>query len=191
MTLQYRSANTSISTDGQAFEGYAVRWYDPRDEGTQYKLRDGLVERVKRGAFTKTLNDGHDIQALYHHKPEDILGRTSAGTLELREDDKGLKFKIPFDSTDPDHQRMKSKINNKSISGCSFGFRTQKADYGKGYIELTECYLGEISLLSVPAYEATEVALRSTENNKEAIEKYEQWEESRRIDEIINSLTNR
>lgn len=188
MNYLYRSASSSITNDGQAFTGYAVRWYDPKDAGTEYQLKPGLVERVRPGAFTKTLSDGHDIRALYHHKAEDILGRTSAGTLELREDSKGLAFRIPFDSEDPDHMKMRAKIKNQSVTGCSFGFQVRKADYGKGYIELVECHLGEISLLSDPAYVSTNVELRSKQETDNMIATYELWQDSRRIDEIISSL---
>lgn len=186
MNYQIRS-NGTVSSDGKAFEGYAVRWYDPADNGTQYQLTPKLVERVRRGAFKGTLADGHDIRALYHHKAEDILGRTSAGTLELREDEKGLRFRIPFDGDDPDHLKMRAKIKNQSVTGCSFGFKALKADYSPGVVELQECYLGEISLISDPAYTATEVSLRSA-NSQELIDSYELWQESRRIDGIISSL---
>jgi HK97 family phage prohead protease len=187
MTLLYRSANTPVESDGKAFTGYAVRWYDGTP-GTEYQLKPGLVERVRRGAFTKTLSDGHDVRALYHHKNEDILGRTSAGTLHLAEDDKGLRFRIPFDADDPDHMRMRAKIKNQSVTGCSFGFRPIKSEYSPGVVELAEVYLGEISLISDPAYTSTSVDLRSDDGTKSLIAAYDMWEESRRIDEIIRNL---
>jgi phage head maturation protease len=84
--------------------------------------------------------------------------------------------------------RMRAKIRNQSVTGCSFGFRPIKSEYSPGVVELAEVYLGEISLISDPAYTSTSVDLRSDDGTKSLIAAYDMWESSRRIDEIIRNL---
>ena len=51
-----------------------------------------FVEVIQPGAFTRTLNAGPDISLLWQHDLQGvILGRTSAGTLSLSEDSRGLR----------------------------------------------------------------------------------------------------
>jgi HK97 family phage prohead protease len=51
----------------------------------------GFTERVAAGAFTRTLQED-DIRALFNHDPNFVLGRNTASTLRLSEDDTGLQF---------------------------------------------------------------------------------------------------
>jgi len=46
-------------------------------------------EVIARGAFADTLRTA-DVRAYYDHDRGRVLGRSSAGTLRLREDNKGL-----------------------------------------------------------------------------------------------------
>jgi phage head maturation protease len=43
-------------------------------------------ERVRPGAFAKSLANGPDVLCLYSHDDKQILGRRSSGTLELSKD---------------------------------------------------------------------------------------------------------
>jgi HK97 family phage prohead protease len=49
----------------------------------------GFREKIKPGAFKNALA-GSDVRALFNHDSNYILGRESAGTLQLHEDSKGL-----------------------------------------------------------------------------------------------------
>ena len=53
----------------------------------------GFVEKINPGAFTETISTG-DARALWNHNGDYVLGRKSAGTLRLKEDDIGLAIEI-------------------------------------------------------------------------------------------------
>ena len=74
--------------DTLTFEGYASvteRSYDVAG-GPPY----GFVETIARGAFSKTLSEKPDVVLLVNHGGLP-LARTTSGTLELDEDDTGLR----------------------------------------------------------------------------------------------------
>src|SRR5690606_5179958 len=75
-------------------EGYAAVFDAPSED------LGGFVEYVRRGAFARSLKSNHaDPLALVHHMPHLVLGRRSAGTLKLEEDDRGLRFEIELPDT--------------------------------------------------------------------------------------------
>ena len=49
-----------------------------------------FVERVRAGAFKRTLDKRHDITVLLNHKENRVLASTTDGTAELSEDAIGL-----------------------------------------------------------------------------------------------------
>lgn len=168
------------------FEGYAARWHDPADGGTEYRLSENLVERIKPGAFKRSLESGKDVRALYNHDSSAVLGRTKAGTLTLVEDGKGLRFSIPFDSNDPDHVKAMAKVSNKSVAGASFEFtvRSQGQKFERGVRYLTDIDLKEITICGNPAYESTSVEARS----KDVEQQYANWIKTQEILERIERL---
>src|SRR5689334_17096562 len=63
-------------------------------------------ERVAPGAFESALAGKDDVRGLFNHNPDIILGRNTAGTLTLSDDEEGLRYEIPVDMEDPDHVRV-------------------------------------------------------------------------------------
>ena len=61
--------------------------FDSRSE-----LIYGFREIIKPGAFDDVLND--DVRGLFNHDPNYILGRTTAGTLSLSVNERGLVYDI-------------------------------------------------------------------------------------------------
>ena len=58
-------------------------------------------EVIRPGAFERTLKEDGDVRAFLDHDSGRIVGRTKAGNLSLREDDKGLKIELnPIDTED-------------------------------------------------------------------------------------------
>ena len=57
----------------------------------------GFQERILPGAFDTVL--GNDVRAFFNHDPNFILGRSSAGTLKLAVDKKGLKYSFDVPDT--------------------------------------------------------------------------------------------
>ena len=123
-------------------------------------------ERIKRGAFKKTIEEG-DIRALFNHDPNLILGRTKNGTLDLNEDNKGLKYLVKLPDTTYARD-LKESIKRGDVSQNSFGFLTIQDDWKRGTgAELDERTLVEVKLLDIspvtfPAYPQTSLNLRDS-----------------------------
>ena len=82
----------SADNDEKVIEGYFAVFNEI------YRVWDDVTESIAPGAFTDSLNG--DIRALYNHNTDQILGRTSAGTLTLKQDEKGLWGQIKVNERD-------------------------------------------------------------------------------------------
>jgi uncharacterized protein len=125
-------------------------------------------ESIKPGAFRKTIKE-NDIRALIDHKSEQIIGRNKAGTLKLREDDKGLAVEIfPTPTTYANDLIMNMRAGN--ISQMSFGFQVNKQEinYERDERVLEDVTLFDVSVVSFPAYESTTAQVRSAFEAKRA-----------------------
>ncbi len=119
----------------------------------------GLYEKVAPGAFRKTLQE-RDVVALWNHDSQLVLGRISAGTLELSTDERGLKFSVVLPHTSYASDLVEL-VRRGDISGASFGFRTIRDSWDGDVRQLDEVDLYEISVVAFPAYPQTTVALRA------------------------------
>jgi len=126
----------------------------------------GFVERIKPGAFKKALKIS-DARALFNHDPNYVLGRQSAGTLELKEDKNGLFMSVQPPDTQLIRDLVLTPIERGDINDQSFGF-TIAADEWEGLdtdhpvrtiTEVREVF--DVSPVTYPAYPDTSVALRS------------------------------
>lgn len=150
---------------------------------SEYQVWDDWTEVVKQGAFRETLKKD-DIRALVNHDTTLVLGRTTADTLELREDEHGLFGRIKVNPNDQDAMNLYARVQRGDVTQCSFGFdvlanETEKRD-GITYTYLTDVKLYEVSCCTFPAYTATEIQARNaaayktrmTEDKHAAVE---QW----------------
>ncbi|MGC4031473.1 MAG: HK97 family phage prohead protease [Tepidisphaeraceae bacterium] len=126
----------------------------------------GFRERIRSGAFARSIGSGSDIRALVDHDPSKLLARTSAGTLRLSEDQVGLR--IELDLPDVSYANdIRSLIKRGDIKGMSFGFvvpkggATYSRDSGQVIRELSDISLREVTVTSIPAYGDTSVYVRS------------------------------
>lgn len=127
----------------------------------------GFRERIKPGAFAKTL--GNDVRALWNHDANHVLGRTTAKTLTLREDEVGLAVEILLPDTQTGRDLAVS-IERGDVSQMSFAFRTitdrWNTENGETIRTLEEVELFDVSPVTFPAYPDTDVAVRSLERWK-------------------------
>lgn len=148
-------------TEGPVIEGYFAVF----DE--VYEVWPGVTESIAPGAFDKSVSQ--DVRALYNHNTDAILGRVSAGTLELRQDSHGLWGRIKVNERDGDAMNVYERIARGDIQGCSFGFDIEKESYvikNDGSIHYTiESVnpLWEVSPCVFPAYEQTTVSSRGND----------------------------
>jgi HK97 family phage prohead protease len=83
----------------------------------------GFIEIVRPGAFTRTLASDRDPLALVAHMPQLVLGRRSAGTLRLQEEQRGLAFEIEVPDTTAARDLLVS-VERGDVKGASFAFTT-------------------------------------------------------------------
>lgn len=171
MEMQYRTsmANLETRTDDNSdpvIEGYFAVFDSIYDMGC------GMSESIARGAFADTL-DG-DIRALIDHDSRLVLGRTTAYTLELREDEHGLWGRIHINPDDTEAMNLYHRTKRGDVSQCSFGFTpinedTEYRKDGSVHWTIRKVKLYEVSCCTFPAYEETAIAARA--KDKAEIEK--------------------
>lgn len=153
-SIAYSNLEMRAENDGKTLVGYAAVFDSPSEPLP-------WTEFVKRGAFSKTLNDGADVRLLIDH--EGIpLARTKSGTLALEEDDRGLRVEAELDPSNPDAARVISAMRRGDMSQMSFAFRTIKDSWSsdRSSRELREVQLYDVSVVTFPAYEQTVAELR-------------------------------
>lgn len=174
---QSRSAAVKFQTredGGELFiEGYFSVF------NTLYKLWEGAEETVLPGAFTDTLKE-MDVRALTNHDDTLVLGRTSAKTLELNEDEKGLFGRIKINREDVDAMNLYARIQRGDVDQCSFGFdieaeRFEENPDGSVRWSIERVKLYEVSVVTFPAYEDTFVQARKKDFEGIQGRKKEQW----------------
>lgn len=120
-------------------------------------------EIVRKGAFKDSIAKD-DIRALFNHDPNYVLGRNRAGTLELVEDEIGLRVRIsPPDTTWA--RDLQASIRRGDISQMSIGFIVEDDEWstrnGMDMRELKRVQLFDVSPVTFPAYTATDVGVRA------------------------------
>lgn len=126
-------------------------------------------EVISPGAFTDTLKKA-DVRALVDHDTGRVIGRSSAKTLRLSEDEKGLFVEIDLPDTS-DGRDLATLLERGDISGMSFGFRVTHDEWDETVEPVLrtihQVELFEVSAVAFPAYPDTELALRSFEAHAE------------------------
>lgn len=149
-------------------QGYAAVFYDGTPK-TEYPLWPGTTERIMPEAFDRALSEGDDVRALFNHDANVLLGRTTAQTLILTKDKRGLRYEFDVDWRDSDHVKVARKIERGDLTGSSFSFKVRKGGQDwieKGnntYRQIRDVKPFDVGPVTFPAYEATQVALRSAE----------------------------
>jgi|TARA_R100000808_G_scaffold1214_2_gene5706 HK97 family phage prohead protease len=142
---------------GRTIEGYAAVF------GEWSEDLGGFRERIRPGAFKRTLDMGADVRALFNHDPNFLLGRSRSGTLEMSEDDTGLRVSISPPDTEWANGVVES-IDRGDIDQMSFGFQTVQDEWLEDETpsrELVEVKLFDVSPVTYPAYPQTSVGMRS------------------------------
>lgn len=160
-TRQFKITNFSKRDDETGapakIQGYAAVFNSTTDIGGYFQ------ESIAPGAFSRSIGQGDDIRALFDHDWANVLGRVSAHTLTLSEDEHGLKFELLLPDTTVGRDLAVS-MERGDINQCSFGFVVNAdawdysdSDYPKRTI--TDVDLYEVSVVALPAYEDTEASL--------------------------------
>ena len=175
---QMRTASTVFETrddDGKlAIEGYFAVF------NSIYQMDERMSESIAPGAFDNTIAD--DIRALINHDTTLVLGRTKAGTLQLRADSHGLWGHIDINPNDTDALNLYNRVQRGDVDQCSFGFdilneETDFREDGSVHWTIKEVRLYEVSPCTFPAYEETSIAARAKERNDLLKRRSDAWKE--------------
>lgn len=176
---QMRSIDAQFQTreDGEDLyiEGYFAVF------NSIYDIGYGMSESIAPHAFDNTISD--DVRALINHDTTLVLGRTSAHTLELRQDERGLWGKIAINPNDSDAMNLYARVKRGDVTQCSFGFDiifedTEFSENGDVHWTIREVKLYEVSCCTFPAYEETSISARTRDLEEIKKRRTEAWKES-------------
>lgn len=160
---------------GKIIEGYFAVF------GSVYELWKGATESIAPTAFEGALED--DIRCLVDHDTRLVLGRTTAGTLELRVDEKGLFGRVKINEEDTEAMNIYARVKRGDVSQCSFGFEildeeTTYREDGSVHWEIRRVKLYEVSVVTFPAYKETSVSARREDYREIKKRQFECWREN-------------
>jgi len=157
--------------DGEHGDGLTLRGHGAVfNEWTTIDSWEGkFQERIAPGAFRKTLKEsGHRVRLQFDHGQHPLVGSLPIGAIrQLTEDERGLFVEARL----ADNwliQPVREAIENGSIDGMSFRFsvvndRWEKQNTDMPERTITEVKLHELGPVVFPAYETTDVGVRSLE----------------------------
>ena len=162
---------------GDYIEGRPIVYGSKTDIGGMFE------EVIEQGALDGA--DLRDVRLLVNHDTTMIpLARSRRNnknsTMQLTVDDKGLKIRANIDTEkNSDAKNAYSAVERGDMDGMSFLFMVEKdrwedldSDYPKRHIEKISRVM-EVSIVTFPAYEDTDVTARekeALENAKDALE---------------------
>lgn len=157
-----------------------------------YDMGQGMSESIAPHAFDDTLAD--DIRCLTNHDTRLVLGRTSAHTFELRQDEHGLWGRVLINPNDTDAMNTKARVDRGDVNQASFGFDilqedTDIRDDGSVHWTIRKVKLYECSVVTFPAY--TETNLKAREKDLEEIKKREAEAKAEKLRAWKDEMTKR
>lgn len=174
---------TLEDTEEKVISGY-INKFNTR---SQYM---GFYEEVAKGAFDKTLADGHNIYAMYNHNSDMILGSTRSGSLKLNTDNIGLHFELRINPNISYASDIAELVKSGDLEGCSFGFWVTDDEWTltEDKIDLRiikELELTEVTITPFPAYLDSEASCRSFDLHNEEVEKAKELRELEKKVELL------
>lgn len=175
---QMRMICTEFTTreDGEnlSIEGYFAVF------NSIYDIGMGMSEEIAPGAFSEAISG--DVRALVNHDTTLVLGRNKAGTLELKEDSRGLWGQVRINPNDTAAMDLYARVKRGDVDGCSIGFdiaeeETEFRDNGDVHWTIKKVMpLYEVSACTFPAYEETNVSARSAQVEEIRKREREAWQ---------------
>ena len=153
---------SKLEQEGSRLVGYAAVYSPAMSEDL-----GGFKERIHPGAFDASLEKNADIRALWDHNTSQPLARTTNNTLRLSSDKRGLRVEIELPEGVSYADDLRQLVRSGVVNQMSFGFMVppggdawDKDEEGNAVRTLHQIDLHEVSVVSIPAYPDTTVALR-------------------------------
>lgn len=154
-----RATETSATMTAKSVQGYGATF-------NKFSVNlGGFIEKIAPGAFANALKKS-DVSCLFNHDWNFIFGRSTAHTLELREDSQGLWFScalLPFDGVS---FALARRIDRLDVVGCSFSFTVARDTWKfaprpggldeRTLLEIDELF--DVGPVCRPAYPSTSVS---------------------------------
>lgn len=130
------------------------------------------VERIAPGAFTSALARSSNVHLVYSHDMASAMASTESETLQIFQDELGLRYVAQLDPADMDVQRVAPKMQRGIVKEMSFAFTVATEgdnwlveDLADGTQRVTRTILEidelfELSIVPQGAYPQTEAGLR-------------------------------
>ncbi len=131
---------------------------------TSYVEDRSLIPAAVLGAFRRSLQSRNEVKLLWNHDAGEPLASLRGGTMQLVEDERGLKVTAQLPNTTRGRD-VAELLRTKVIDSMSFGFNVIKDSWsadGKTRT-LESVRLFEASIVSFAAYPATTATVRSTD----------------------------
>lgn len=167
------NAAPRINAGGRAIEGYAIVFGQESEVMYDRQRKRRFTEVIQPGAVTEELLKRSDVKALLEHNAQRLLARSfnGVGTLTLSIDTYGVKYRFEAPNT-PDGDYAVEMVRRGDLFGSSFAYATNEranVRYEKRadgmlmrYVERID-WIGDVSIVSDPAYMGTDVTVRSLE----------------------------
>lgn len=172
--MEKRTFDFEIEKEERKMVGHAAVFGKPTDIGVRFR------EQVEPGAFKSSIRKD-DVRALFNHNPDYVLGRNTSGTLKMSEDERGLKVSI--DPPDTQFARdLGVSIERGDINQMSFAFQVLEEEWIRGekkdldLRKIKKVRLYDVSPVTFPAYDSTDIAVRSHELWRKEIDTNEDLE---------------
>lgn len=132
--------------------------------GVEAEIGGYFRELMEPGAFRDAI-ERDDVRALFNHDSNFILGRNRAGTLRMSEDNVGLLVDIDLPDAATIRDLVVAPVERGDVSGMSIAFVVLREEWDFSsdvpLRSIREVELYDVSVVTFPAYEQTDVALRS------------------------------
>lgn len=160
-------------TDGLTLTGHAAVFND----WTEINSWEGQFrEKIAPGAFKKTIRENNGrVRLQFDHGSHPLIGSIPLGQVRrLKEDSHGLFVEARL-SDNWLIQPVRDAIADEAIDGMSFRFTVEKDSWDKLDSDLPERTIQEVRLMELgpvvfPAYDTTDVGVRSRQIAQELLE---------------------
>lgn len=172
--MELRVDNTTDGSQNNVIAGYVAEFEKYSHELNDF-FRGKFKEKIRKGAFENSIRS-KVIKALWNHDDNKVLGSTKSKTLNLWEDERGLKFELTLPNNNWGADALES-VRRGDVDGMSFGFiptitEWDDASDSETIRTLVEVDLIEISPVAFPAYPQTSVSARNLESLEEDYKNY-------------------
>lgn len=171
--LEYRAydmMDVKVNKDQRIIEGRAVV-YNTMSNALRTTTGTEFREIIKPGALAESMAQ-NDVLAFKEHNPAYLLGRKSAGTLQMEDRADGLYVRISIPETSYGDDTLISAARG-DLRGFSFGFNSPKSkNYsrsGEKIREIQSLNLREVSIVASPAYPDTTLTVMRNEDFVEEV----------------------